>query len=875
MDASRARVLRAKLLPPALPGSVLVRQRLVDRLATLLDPDGDARLGLVTGPAGFGKTTLLSKFATHAEKSGVRLAWCSLDHRDADTFRFWSCVLAALSVADAGLSASLAGVPAPRRAGNEDFVTTLLEAVDDRPSVLVLVLENVHEIADQGVLRDLDHLLSRASTGLRILLSSRSDPPLVALQAAKVSCRLTQLRVHDLAFTEDETVTWCRDLEVEQRRAVWSRTEGWPAMVRLMEIAMRSGAVDVEGTPWDTGLADYLFTEIMRRQPETAQQGLMRLAVPHTIPLDLAVELSGLTDAGHLLELVCQSTGLISLVAQPGPTAPTYRMHPMLRAYLHGELTRRDIVAERLAQRQSARWCLAAGFGLDALRHSTAVADPAFQESVVRAVGPGLVNDGEGALLLAALDQPGRRRGEESVWTTVIRAAALLDCGRLAEAAVALQGLGPVEGDQDADLVLAHRATEAHLLRRRGSFLAVPPDTGEASGAEDPDLRLMLAVQRGSAWVWQGDLDAGEAELLRGIEIARGLGREAALIDCLGVLGGLHSSRSRFDAMVVVAQEAIDLGEAHGWADTPRMAYPHILRGWSAYQDLDDDLARAHAHLAEAAVEKTADPTVLASVAALNAALSYDSPATVVAGQQADDATAMHDLVVGLPGREVNPALVVYAALGDVRMSIEMQRLPRVHEVTSLLRARFGSCGDADLIEAILAEATGRRAEARALLAGLTRGPQRLVVPLVEAEALVLAATLAHADHDAFVATDLARRALDVAARLHGLRPLVDSYAGFQDLLREGVGRWGRHEPLVARVLDYAGSPTTVSSIALTARQLEVLRELPSLHTVEEIAAMLYVSVNTVKTHLRSLYRKLGVTSRRDAVAEARRLSLL
>jgi LuxR family transcriptional regulator, maltose regulon positive regulatory protein len=872
VDESRARVLRAKLLPPALPGSVLVRRRLVDRLATLLDPCSDARLGLVTGPTGFGKTTLLSKFALRAKERGVRVAWCSLDHSDADTFRFWSCVLAAFSVSDPALSADLAGLPAPRRGGNEDFVTTLVEAVDGRPTVLVL--ENVHEVADPVVLRDLDHLLSRATTGLRIVLTSRSDPPLGALQAAKVSSQLSQLRVHDLAFTEDETMTWCRDLGVEQRRAVWARTEGWPAMVRLMEIAMRSGAVDVEA-PWDTGLADYLFTETLRRQPEKAQQGLMRLAVPDTIHFDLAAELSGLADAGQLLERVCQSSGLISRVSQPGSTASSYRMHPMLRAHLHGELTRRDIVAERTAQRQSAQWCLSAGLGLDALRHSTATADPDFQESVVRAVGPGLVNDGDAALLLAALDQPGRRRGEESTWTTVIRAAALLDCGRLDEAAVELHATGPVEDSLDAGLTLARQATAAHLLRRRGAFLAVPPDTSEVAGTEDPDLRLMLAVQRGSAWIWQGDLDAGEAELLRGIELARGLGREAALIDCLGVLGGLHSSRSRFDAMVAVAQEAIDLGEAHGWAATPRMAYPHVLRGWSAYQDLDDDLARAHAHLAESVVEETADPTVLASVTALNAALSYDAPAGPSAAHRAEDASTMHDLVVGLPGREVNPALVVHAALGDVRMSLEMQRVPRVHEVTTLLRDRFGPCGEADLVQAILAEATGKRAEARALLARMTRGPMNLIVPLVEADVLVLAATLAHADDDAFGATDLARRGLDVAARLHGLRPLVDSYGGFHDLLREGVGRWGRHEALVARVLDYAGAPAPASSIALTARQLEVLRELPTLNTVEEIAAALFVSVNTVKTHLSSLYRKLGVTSRRDAVAEARRLGLI
>jgi LuxR family maltose regulon positive regulatory protein len=142
-------------------------------------------------------------------------------------------------------------------------------------------------------------------------------------------------------------------------------------------------------------------------------------------------------------------------------------------------------------------------------------------------------------------------------------------------------------------------------------------------------------------------------------------------------------------------------------------------------------------------------------------------------------------------------------------------------------------------------------------------------------ETATFAAALAQADGDTYNATALARRALDVAEKLHGFRPLVAADPAFHDLLRSSIGRWGLHEPLVARVLERASAPNAAPAVALTARELEVLRELPNLNTVDEIAEVLFVSVNTVKTHLRSLYRKLQVGSRRAAVAEARRLGLL
>lgn len=875
MEEIRARVQRAKGMPPALPSMLLVRERLVERLDALAAPESDSRLGVVTAPAGFGKTTLLATWTARAVADGSVVAWCGVDESDADTYRFWSAVVAALIAAHPSLASDLDSLPAPRRPGHRTFLADLAAALEG--AEVVLVLENLHDLIDAGVLVDLNLFLEHLPPGVTVVLTSRSDPPLPILQKTKMAGNLTQLRTADLAFTEEETTRWCRDLSPEQARAVWQRTEGWPAMVRLMEIAVRTNDLSADEASQDLGLADYLFGETFRHQPDVTQDVMMLTSVPDTVPLDLARELTGHDDAGELLEGAIQRSGLVSRSIDRDTDAAVYRLHPMLRAYLHGELQRRDHAAERRAQQTAARWCLSADRPLAAVRHASASGDPAFQEQVVRAAGPGLINAGEAERLLAALDSHGRRRGDELAWTSLIRGAALLDEGHLHEAAVELRHVGAAASSaeaDDSDLAVALQAADAHLQRRRGALVDLDR-VPRPLVSEDADLRLMLAAQRGPALAWEGDLDAAEAELCEGIDLARGLDRMAALVDCLAFEGGVHSARSQFEPMRACVQEALDLGEAHGWADTPRMAYPHLLRAWAAYQALDDDVARAHVARAVELVEPSADPTIWMSVEGLRTGLAYDRPHDEGSATRAADATALHDVLVGLPGREVAPSLIVYAALADARMSLQTQRHTRVPEIVDLLQSRLGPCGEVDLIRASHLEATGRRAEARALLASVTAKPESLVVPLAEAEAAILGAVLAYADADLFNATALARQALDVTQRLHGFRPLVDAGAAFHDLLRSGIGRWGVHEALVATVLARGAAPTAASTIALTARELEVLRELPNLNTVDEIAEALFVSVNTVKTHLRSLYRKLQVGSRRAAVAEARRLGLL
>lgn len=880
MEGAGEHVFRAKVLPPSHPTSILVRRRLWDLLDEVSGAETTPRLALVVAPAGFGKTTLLTSWQPSVRDRGRPVAWCSLDDTDSDSAHFWSSALSALSLSGDRVATQLKGLAAPHRPGNRNFIADLIGAVSDQH--IVLVLENLHEITDPGVLSDLNRFITHLPADLTLIMSSRSDPPLRALQSAKLSGDLTQIRANELAFRSDEVAQWCQELSPDQSRSIWEWTEGWPAMVRLMDLQVKAG-IDVESQLADTdfGLADHLFYEAFRRHPGHVQHTLMLSAIPDAVTIELAVKLSGQQNAGQILESIAQESGLVTRTAQPalgetGYGETVYRLHPMLRAYLQGALLRQDRQAANTAHRATATWCISAGLSAWAVKHAAASGDPTFVEDVIKTVGAGLINAGQAGLLLRAMEHS--ERPDSHAWTAVIRATALLDVGQLNAAEIQVHqvrqliGTSPTHsrwGD-DVDFAIAFRAAEAHLQRRQGSHEPLP-DVGASTAGSDLDLRLLMAAQLGSLRVWAGDLAAAEEDLRLGVATARGLDRTAALIDCLAYLGGVHACRSEIEDLVEVVDEALELGRTHGWAETPRMAYPHALRAWASWQLMDPHLALEHIERAHELLEPGADPIIGLSVIGLAAALR-----SVTGESPAQDTNRVHEAFHRLAKLKAPPAILGQLGLIDAAMSVAIRRLRNVAEIRDVLATHFGPCAELTLIDAMAKCAQGHQAEARKSLTTLlaTNCPPSLS-PSTTIEAAALASGLAYVHGDFFAATALARRALSEATQSHCLASLLSGGQDFGALLRANIGRWGTHEAVVERVLDQLAGPHVSAQTSLTVRELDILQELPNLNTVDEIAEALCVSPNTVKTHLRSVYRKLNVSSRRAAVTEARRLQLL
>ena len=366
-----------------------------------MEPGEGTRVVAVCAPAGFGKTTAVSAWARGQDRRRVRVAWCSLDATDSHTFRFWSTVLRSVTVAQPQLAQ--VGLAAPHRAGDGGFLSELVAALADRP--LVLVLENLHEIIDLKLLADLDQFVGMLPASVKLVLTSRSDPPLTSLQGLQLRGQLGQLRVADLAFTPDELGRLAPELDADRQLLIWERTEGWPALVQLMLLSMRT-RLDVPLTPFedDYVLAEYLFRELLRRQDPRVQYLMLVAGVPELLPLDLAVQLSGMTDAGRILDQLVGASGpghaCASSLRRPARGIASIRCSgPTSGPSWPGRTGSTNNRPHALA----ATWFLEAGFPLDAVHHATASEDLMVLEGVMAAAGLGLVNAGESSLLLDAL----------------------------------------------------------------------------------------------------------------------------------------------------------------------------------------------------------------------------------------------------------------------------------------------------------------------------------------------------------------------------------------------------------------------------------------------------------------------------------------
>ncbi|MGF0117142.1 LuxR C-terminal-related transcriptional regulator [Promicromonospora sp. Marseille-Q5078] len=871
-------------VPPPTPG-VVGRPR----LERVLDGSAARRLTLVSAGPGWGKTTAVAAWARAGP--GPRVAWLTLEEADGAPTAFWADVLTALR-RSGGVPPGhpLGAVTVPSRL-SPDLVRRLLLAVDLLPRPVVLVLDDFH-LAGPEVLETVDDLL-RYPLPLHLVPVTRFDPAL-HLQRLRAQGEVAEIGAGDLALDPAETRSVAaasgRELPAGEAERLLEATGGWPVGVRLH----LDGSEDpVRRDRAQRSAAEFLLAEVLQRLDPDARRFLLRTSVTPTVCADLAAALAPGAAAPRLLHELAESNGFVARVDEEGAW---FGYHPLLREMLQQELRLEDPEGSAEAHRAAAGWFARRGEPVRALDHAVASADWELVGDVfVTVAGAQLVGPRRQAVV-DALEQVPYSSLPPTATLHLCAATLALVAGRpdaaLHHVARARKLPGGAAREPAAAVLL--EVLDASAARAVGDVGRLLRAAGAALTAADrvphgfPALatyRTLARAHHDAGRAWCGMPRRGRAgeppDPARDPEDA---GPGVALDDDLRAAGALVTlgarsvaalqdvASGRLTAGAGRARAVVDRASERGWVGHVQTAPALAALAWVALHRAEH--ARAGALLAQARAATSGGREPAAEVAAglLEALL---------AARQGDARHARRALAHAVEPTSPHPLPPLLADL-----------CTRAATETTLAGGGAAGTGVAGGATTGSGGAVERACRARPLLAAGEPGEAlRAVRGLADADpggsadvddlarveaALVEGSVLVRTGpRHAEPAVDLALRA--AAAELLVAPFLTVATPALRPVVAAAVA--GRPDPLARRLR--AALPAAAADVLprpvepLTARELAVLATLPTMASNVEIAEGLFVSVNTVKAHLKALYRKLGVGTRRDAVRQGRRLGLL
>jgi LuxR family maltose regulon positive regulatory protein len=858
----------AKFRPPPLPGTLVTRSALHDRLAT----GAGQWLTLVAGSAGAGKSVLLSSWAA-ARPAGLTF-WLSCDAADADPVRFWAGFIEAARVAEPWFGADAADLLAMDGAVSADVMASIANDAVMLPAGSAIVVDDFHYAADAAA-RDMVALVERwPAETVQLVLSARVDPPL-RLHRLRMADQLCELRDNDLYFSLAGSGELLANFGVQLAAAdlalLHRRSEGWAAAVQMAALSLRgtqdpgraARALDVRGY----AIAEYFSDEVLEQQPAEVARFMLDTCVLGELTADACTAVTGRPDAAALLHGFDEASLFVVALDEE---RTSFRYHHLVHQILRTRLRALDPARERAVQLRAGEWFESTGDVRRAARHflEAKQAERALallQDRVFtsfqrhRALLPppdlsmidplllldapdrllGLATDlllsgdpargGEYLDLLERADPPippdsglaARRAGARALRGMLTGQAAEAQ----AEALVArsISGRMQLQDEWSAAVPLILQTVCTWLEdyeaaeREAAAALAAPELT-------EPARQVLVPGARALAWLEAGHLgpaaeaaEAAEAEAARLV-----IGQHFFAVHYLRALAGLALERRELDAAEHLTEQALSISE-RGWPAFQFLALLDRARIWAARGQVRDAL--------------TAIETARLVLAGTGSALLA----------RADE----------LEGQ-------LRLSLGDLRTPAELAgRLPAGRRALLLAQVALAA-GNHHAAQQNLqsppGELTPQRALVRQLLlaaAAIGRGD-----PMT---AGIMAGALQTARLEGFCNT-VVTTAPEVTSYLveHSAPVHSDPFTG----------------QLISAALEVrAAQPDTGGSRRqtaepLTAAELRVLKLLPT-STYPQIAVALYISRSTVKTHLQSVYHKLGVASRSEAIERAIDLRLL
>src|SRR5690349_5637842 len=873
-------------------GGVVSRPGLFERLGA------SARVTVVSAPPGSGKTVLLRSWIGAAGLAGST-AWVAVGPGERDPQQFWLSVLGALRRTSAG-SGLVQAVTTPPHLDGHAMVERLLKDLAPLDEPVWLVIDDAHELGSDEARRQLELLVMRGPPELRMVLAGRHDVRL-GLHRLRLEGELTELRAADLRFTVAEARELLAaagvDLPEPALGMLYERTEGWAAGLRLAALSLAGHedperfAAEFSGS--ERTVAEYLLAEVLERQGEEVRLLLLRTSVLERVSGELADALTGGSGGERILQDLEEANAFVVAL---DAARSWFRYHRLFAGLLQLELRRTAPGEVTGLHAAAAGWFAGHGFAVEAVRHAQGARDWGLAARLLADAWPGLYLGGQAATvheLLAGFPAGARAADAE---LAALAAADELAQGSLEEAKryLTLAALGSVSvpAGRRGRVQTLLGVVGLLLARQRGNPSAVAEEARRLqAAAQAPDaarydlapaaraglgeeLRALALINLGIAEYATARFEDAEPHLEQGVALARRIGRPYLEFLGLAHQAALHAGWS-FARAAEHSRQAIELAERHGWTDEPTAGMAFVILGGTLTGQGRLEEAEPWVQRAERTVRADAEPAVAVTVHSVRGLLE------LARGRDAD-ALAAFRAVERLAGLLAAPHYLVPAARArQLQALVRLGETERAEQALAELGEEDRDRGEVRIATAVLRLAQGDPSEATVALAPVLAGSAPVVAETWLVHSFLLEAIARDALGDPGAAGRALERALDVAEPdgmllgflLHPEPDLVERQA------RHGTG----HAALIAEIrsLLAGGTPATPPGGArpplepLSNSEIRVLRYLPTNLSAREIANELYVSTNTVKTHMHHLYAKLGTHRRGEAVERARALGLL
>jgi LuxR family transcriptional regulator, maltose regulon positive regulatory protein len=850
----------AKYEVPPDPPIQYVRERLLTPLRSV----ARAPVTAIIGPAGSGKTTLMSYWA-RAGPPQRPLAWLALDSDDNTPEAFWSHMWESLRRGVPGLGLDAASTL------RIDWTTIarLATALSDHPDPVVLVLDNAEALKDQAIGATLGFFLQHSGARVHLVVVGRGTG-CISLDPNGAAGDIVEIGPADLKCTMRETGDVLRaygvELIPEEIAALHESTEGWITAVCLHALALRAGS-RYPSPKGRQAVVDFLRAEIFEAQPARVRDLLLRTSILDDVDVDLADLLTGRRDARGCLAELTRSQAFVTHVE-----GSRFRYHRALRSMLtdallttHPDLPRRlhDVAAQWYAgQRsmvravshaiQASDWATATRIAIEELGAAWLLTAPEAEGCLDPLYGLPNEPAGSGVELLRAILALTRYDTAQArvAVDRAARRANLIDTP-----SAVLLGISIVEvilarlaGDVDAAEAAAVRADALCAEMAPGS---TTPEVARA--------RSLVLSNVGVARMWAGRLDEAREALERAARSTEP-GTEFGAYDALAHLAMLRMYDGQMHQADKDARESLAIAERGGMRPSARSGAANATLAAIALVWNDLPAARRHTAAAISATGSRRDPptaATLALVRAWAAGARHDGRMVIAATDTARTFLSRHHAAHLITDRIELTALWGHLLVGD-------------REAARGCADRIVDPAEHAVALGYVLEAEGDQERARSALVSVYAHNAR---PSTLQYAALALGRLAIAEGSLPTAATALRQALDHGRPERRRRAVSDAGDWTRSVLRERADLLREHGWLTQRADAAAGRRLGAES--LTDRETEVLQCLADAMSTKDIADTLCLSVNTVKTHLKSIYRKLGTAGRSATARRARELNLV